>query len=381
MLIHFFPMQTNASSMSLPVNTLDICCHPKASPWPHTKSRSSKIGQYHRKSSIFNLSLASPISTITSFTDILKSQFHLCALPTRVPLGISLISATLPLKHLKRLSPQLWSLPIGSWTLKLQLRLMPPTTHLPLFFQSQLPMASCTQLHSTPGPFPLWNSTMMSMTKSYLQFLKLSNDGNITLKALDFWLMWSLITRICNIFQQPTSSCIDKHIGPNIFLDSISLSISVPENLEPNPMHSLDDGTSILKRGIVTIPVSIHRITNWYSLPRNWHHPSELLPYQSQSLVDLSTWILKGSILTSSINSERIPFLQNTLTISQNHGPWTPMVYYRTLDASMFQIPEISNSMFFSTHTITPLQDISVRQRHSTKSACTTIGLDFLPTP
>src|SRR5882724_1010241 len=95
--------------------------------------------------------------------------------------------------------------------------------------------------------------------------------------------------------------------------------------------------------------------------------------------MDLSSWMLKGSILTSGINSERIPFQQNTLTISQNHGPWTPMVYYRTLDASMFWIPEISNSMFFSTHTITLLQDISVRQRHSTKSACTTIGLDFLP--
>jgi len=30
------------------------------------------------------------------------------------------------------------------------------------------------------------NSTMMSTTKNYLQFLKLSNDGDITLKALDF---------------------------------------------------------------------------------------------------------------------------------------------------------------------------------------------------
>src|SRR5882724_6533581 len=35
------------------------------------------------------------------------------------------MSAILPLKHLKRLSPQLQSLLIGSWTLKLQLRLMP----------------------------------------------------------------------------------------------------------------------------------------------------------------------------------------------------------------------------------------------------------------
>src|SRR5882724_8756045 len=52
-------------------------------------------------------------------------------------------------------------------------------------------------------------------------------------------------------------------------------------------MHSLDDGMSILKRGIVTMPVSIHRTTTWYSLPSKWHHPSKLLPYQSQSSMDL----------------------------------------------------------------------------------------------
>jgi len=57
------------------------------------------------------------------------------------------------LKHLKRLSPQLQSLPIGSWIPKLQSRLMPPTMHLLLFFQSWLQMANCNQLHSTPGHF------------------------------------------------------------------------------------------------------------------------------------------------------------------------------------------------------------------------------------
>ena len=67
-------------------------------------------------------------------------------------------------------------------------------------FQSQLWMMSCTQLHSTPGLFPLQNSTMMSMTQSHSQFLKLSNDGDITSNALDFWSMWSLVTGICNIF-------------------------------------------------------------------------------------------------------------------------------------------------------------------------------------
>src|SRR5882724_5144449 len=144
-----------------------------------------------------------------------------------------------------------------------------------------------------------------------------------------------MLTRICNIFQQPKSSHIDKHIDPNIFLDSISSSVSIPENSEPNPTHSLDDGTSILKRGIATMPASIHRITDQYSLPSNWHHPSELLPYQSQPSVNLSSWTLKGSIPTFSINSERIPSPQNPSTISQNHGPWTMMVYYGNMDVSM----------------------------------------------
>src|SRR5882724_7083167 len=134
-LMDFFPMQTNVSSTSLPANTLDIFCHLKASPWAHTKFKSSNIGQHHEKSRTFNPSSALPISTVISFMDIPKSQFHLCILPERVPLGISPMSAILPLKHLKSLSPQLWSLPIGSWRLKLQSRLTLLTMHLPLSFQ------------------------------------------------------------------------------------------------------------------------------------------------------------------------------------------------------------------------------------------------------
>src|SRR5882724_8741833 len=63
-LMDFLPMQTNASSMSLPVNTSDICCHLKALPWPHTKSRLSKIGQYHEKSRTYNPSSALSISIV-----------------------------------------------------------------------------------------------------------------------------------------------------------------------------------------------------------------------------------------------------------------------------------------------------------------------------
>jgi len=83
-------------------------------------------------------------------------------------------------------------------------------------------MAICTLLHSTPGHFQPRNSIIMSMTKSYLQFLKLSNDGDITSKALDFRSTWSPITGICNTFQRPKFSRVNKHVGPNTFLDSIS---------------------------------------------------------------------------------------------------------------------------------------------------------------
>jgi len=54
--------------------------------------------------------------------------------------------------------------------------------------------------------------------------------------------------------------------------------------------------------------------------------------------MDLSSWMLKGSISDIRSQLKRIPFLQNTLTISQTlSGPSILMVYYATLDASMFQ--------------------------------------------
>src|SRR5467141_4684671 len=134
MLTDFFPMQTNASSTSLPANTSDTCCHLKVSPWPLTRSRLSKIGPNLRKSRMFNPSSVSPTSTVVSFSDTPKSQFRLHVLPARVPPGTFPMSAVQPLKHLKRLSPQLRSLPIGSQTPKLQSKLMLLTMLSPLSF-------------------------------------------------------------------------------------------------------------------------------------------------------------------------------------------------------------------------------------------------------
>src|SRR5882724_8828672 len=132
--------------------------------------------------------------------DTLKSPFHLRILPARVPYGTLPMSAVQPLKHLKRLSPQLRSLPIRSRTLKSPSKPTHLIMHLLLYFQLQTQMANCTRLHATPEHFPPQNSIMMFTTKSYSRFLKLSNIGDIISKALYSRSMWSLITGICNTF-------------------------------------------------------------------------------------------------------------------------------------------------------------------------------------
>src|SRR6266481_8691897 len=164
----FSPTQTNSSSMSLPANTLDICCLPKDLQWLPTKFKSFKIGLSCGKSRTFNPSLVSQTFTVTSFTDIPRSLFHLCVSPTRVLYGTFLMSAIQPLMHSKRLSLQLQSLCTGSQTPPLQLRLTPLTTHLLPYFQLRLPLATCIQLLSIPTCSTNQITTMTFTTKRYL---------------------------------------------------------------------------------------------------------------------------------------------------------------------------------------------------------------------
>jgi len=111
-------------------------------------------------------------------------------------------------KHLKRLSPQLWSLPIGSQTLKLQSRLTPLTMHSLLSF----PLCCWWWLapyfiHS--WTFSAWNLITMSMTKSYFAiFWSFQTMATITSKALDFRSMWSQSPNL-QYFSRPKSSRVD----------------------------------------------------------------------------------------------------------------------------------------------------------------------------
>src|SRR5882724_8961800 len=118
----------SASFMS-PVNTSDICCHPKALPWHHTKSRLSRIGLNLKRLKTFNCSLVFPTSTNISFMDTLKSLYPSHALPERVQFGTSLMSADQLSKHLKRRLPQHRSSPIGFQTLRSRLKPTPLTMH------------------------------------------------------------------------------------------------------------------------------------------------------------------------------------------------------------------------------------------------------------
>src|SRR5882724_7289924 len=63
-LTDFLPVQTNVNSMPLPANILVTCCPQKASPWPHTKFKSSKTGWNPRKSRTSNPSLVFPILSL-----------------------------------------------------------------------------------------------------------------------------------------------------------------------------------------------------------------------------------------------------------------------------------------------------------------------------
>jgi len=91
-----------------------------------------------------------------------------------------------------------------------------------------------------------------------------------------------------------------------------------------------------------------------YSLLSNWHHSSELLPYQSSP-----SWISHHGCWKAPfwhlVSLERTPLLKNTSITSQTPvGPLTQMVYFATSDASMSRTLAIFNYVFFNIHMIIP---------------------------
>jgi len=87
------------------------------------------------------------------------------------------------------------------------------------------------------------------------------------------------------------------------------------------------------------------------------------------SSMDISSWMLKGSILTSSLQLWEDPFPQNNLN-NQSDPKWTldPNGLLCHLDASISELWQSPNTCSQSTCTTIPLQVISVRQNPSSSS-------------
>jgi len=186
---------------------LRYCCHPKASPWPCTKSRLSKIGQFHKKSRTFNPSSALPISTVVHLW-IFRNHSPAHILTHKVPLHFS-DECHSTLKHLKKAFTTAWSLPLDprhsiySWDWCLWLH----TRHCHFHYDSWWRLAPyCIPLLDflCPG-----TQLRCPWQKSYSQFLKLSNHGDITSKLWISDRCGHRSPEFCNTFQWPKSSCVN----------------------------------------------------------------------------------------------------------------------------------------------------------------------------
>src|ERR1700679_474846 len=110
--------------------------------------------------------------------------------------------------------------------------------------------------------------------------------------------MWLQTTKTWNTSLLQRSLPDAKPDGPNIFLSSTWLSVSVLENWELNPMPSLDVGTSIAKGEIATLSSQTRAISDPYS------HRNNLLRHYAQRTSQLRlsapqlSWMSRNSTTT-----------------------------------------------------------------------------------
>jgi len=248
-------------------------------------------------------------------------------------------------------------------TLKSRSKQTHPIMHSPLYFHYN------SKWQTAPDCIPLLTfSTPESITISWQR------------ATHDFWslkdgtLSWRLCTSIecghwsleCNLFhdQIPHTSASTW----SEYLSAFNLIIRFwLENSVPNPMHSLARDV-YLKEGKATMPGSITEIHPVFT-SEQLASSLELLPYSIQPFVDLSSWMLKGSnsTLVSIREDPRRRTHQKSVRPQLDTRPrWSTMPprtqYVPTLESS---------TTFFNIHMIFPLQVISVRQKHFTKSECT----------
>ena len=133
--------------------------------------------------------------------------------------------------------------------------------------------------------------------------------------------------------------------------------------LVQNQMLSLDDGTFILKGGILAMPQSTLTTSSLSSLKNNLQPPYELPSFFSLLSVQLQSWIWTPYIKTSYRLSLVTQLLQNT-SLQIASGLWTQTVYFYSTTEFMYHLLVTFTHAFSSTIMITSLPDILVKTKH-----------------
>jgi len=143
-------------------------------------------------------------------------------------------------------------------------------------------------------------------------------------------------------------------------------------------MLSLDDGTSILKRGILATPQSTLTTSSPSSLKNNLQSLYELWSFFSLPSVQLQSWIWTPYIKTSYQLFLVTQSLQNTPP-QMAGGLRTQMVYSSSTTEFMYHLLVISAHAFSSTIMITFLLDILVKTKHWNYSTADIPGPASIP--
>ena len=150
------------------------------------------------------------------------------------------------------------------------------------------------------------------MTRNCLPSLKLSRFGSTIWKVQSISLTLLRIIRILSIFLLPRYWPGDKHGGLSISSSSTLLSGSTLVVLVLNQMLSLDNGTSILKGGILATPQSTLTTSSLSSLKNNLQPLYKPLSFFFLLFTQIQLWIWTPYIKTSYWLSLVTQSLQNT---------------------------------------------------------------------
>ena len=138
------------------------------------------------------------------------------------------------------------------------------------------------------------------MTRNCLLSLKPSRFGDTIWKVWPIPLMLLCIIKTLSIFLLPRYWPRGKHGGLSISLSSTLSSGSALVISAPNQTLSLDNGMSILKRGILAIPQSTLTTSSLSSLKNNLQPLYKLLSSSFLLSMQLQSWIWTPYIKTSS---------------------------------------------------------------------------------